>query len=61
MTLLFVCWYKNLIIETFILPQARWSDHLRKTTGRSWMRDAEDLTKWRAIGDVYVQQWIAMD
>lgn len=41
-------------------PQARWSDDLRKTAGRSWMREAIDRTKWREIGEAYVQQWTAI-
>jgi hypothetical protein len=35
-------------------PQARWSDDLRKTAGRSWMRLAEDRARWREIGEAYV-------
>jgi hypothetical protein len=27
-------------------PQTRWSDDLRKTAGRSWLRIAEDRAKW---------------
>jgi hypothetical protein len=38
-------------------PQARWSDDLRRTAGRSWMRVAEDRARWRDIGEAYVQQW----
>jgi hypothetical protein len=38
-------------------PNARWSDDLRWTAGRSWMRVAEDLARWRDIGEAYVQQW----
>jgi hypothetical protein len=38
-------------------PQARWSDDLRRTAGRSWMRVAEDRARWREIGEAYVQQW----
>jgi hypothetical protein len=38
-------------------PQARWSDDLRRTAGRSWMRVAEDRMRWREVGDVYIQQW----
>jgi hypothetical protein len=38
-------------------PQARWSDDLRRTAGRSWMRVAEDRARWREIGEVYDQQW----
>jgi hypothetical protein len=38
-------------------PQARWSDNLRRTAGRSWMRVAEDRATWREIGEAYVQQW----
>lgn len=40
-------------------PQARWSDDLRRTAGRNWMREAENRPKWRAIGEAYVQQWTA--
>jgi hypothetical protein len=38
-------------------PQAWWSDDLRWTAGRSWMRVAEDRARWRAVGEAYVQQW----
>jgi hypothetical protein len=38
-------------------PQARWSDYLRRTAGRSWMRIAEDQARWREVGEAYVQQW----
>jgi hypothetical protein len=37
-------------------PQARRSDDLRKTAGRSWMR-AEDWARLWEIGEAYVQQW----
>jgi hypothetical protein len=35
--------------------QARWSDVLRRITGRSWMRVAEDRARWREIEEAYVQ------
>jgi hypothetical protein len=38
-------------------PQARWSDDLRRTAGRSWMGVAEDRARWQEIGEAYVQQW----
>jgi hypothetical protein len=38
-------------------PQARWSDDLCRTAGRSWMRVAEDRARWRDVGEAYVQQW----
>lgn len=38
-----------------IASQARWSDDLFQTVGRSWMREVEDRTNWRAIGEAYVQ------
>ncbi|XP_046976516.1 uncharacterized protein LOC124542632 [Vanessa cardui] len=41
-------------------PGARWSDDLRKTAGRSWMRVAQERSQWRAIGEAYVQQWTEM-
>jgi hypothetical protein len=37
-------------------PQARWSDDLRGTAGRSCMRLAEDRARWLDIGEAYVQQ-----
>jgi hypothetical protein len=36
---------------------AKWSDDLRKTSGRSWTRVAEDRAKWRELGEAYIQQW----
>jgi hypothetical protein len=33
---------------------ASWSDDLRRTAGRSWMRVAEDQARWREIGEAYV-------
>jgi hypothetical protein len=41
-------------------PQAKWDDELRRKTGGSWMRVAEDLARLRAIGETYVQQWTVM-
>jgi hypothetical protein len=41
-------------------PQARWSDDLRRMTGRSWMLVAEDRARRREIGEAYVQQWTAV-
>jgi hypothetical protein len=38
-------------------PQARWSDDLHRTAGRSWMRVAEYRARWREVGEAYVQQW----
>jgi hypothetical protein len=37
-------------------PQARWSDDLRRTAGKSWMR-VEDRVRWREVGEAYAQQW----
>jgi hypothetical protein len=34
-------------------PQPRWSAQ----DGWSWMRVAEDRSRWRDIGEAYVQQW----
>jgi hypothetical protein len=41
-------------------PQTRWSDDLRRTARRSWMRVAEDRAKCREIGKAYVQQWTVL-
>jgi hypothetical protein len=38
-------------------PQARRSDDLRRSAGRSWMRVAEDRARWWDIGEAYAQQW----
>ncbi|PZC79989.1 hypothetical protein B5X24_HaOG215579 [Helicoverpa armigera] len=37
-----------------------YSDDLRKTAGRSWMREAENRSQWRTLGEAYVQQWTAI-
>jgi hypothetical protein len=42
-------------------PQARWSDDLRRTAARSWIRVAEDRARWREIGEAYIQQWTVGD
>lgn len=34
-------------------PQAMCNDDLRKMDGRRWMREAEEQTKWLAIGKAY--------
>jgi hypothetical protein len=36
-------------------PLARWSDDLRGTAGRSWMRVAEYRATWREIEEAAVQ------
>jgi hypothetical protein len=40
---------------------SRWSDDLRRTAARSWMRVVEDRARWREIGEAYVQQWTVVD
>jgi hypothetical protein len=42
-------------------PQARWSDDLRRTADKSWMRVAADRATWREIREAYVQQWTVVD
>jgi hypothetical protein len=37
--------------------QNAWSDDLRRTAGRSWMRVAEDRANWREVREAYVHQW----
>jgi hypothetical protein len=49
-------WRPRLGISSVGRPQARRSDDLRRTAGRSWMRVAEDRARWREIGEAYVQQ-----
>jgi hypothetical protein len=38
-------------------PQASWSDDLRRTAVRKWMRVAEVRARWREAEEAYVQQW----
>jgi hypothetical protein len=40
-------------------PQARWSDDLRTTTGRSWIQVAEDRARWGKMGEACVQQYMS--
>jgi hypothetical protein len=49
-------WGKR-VLEWRPRPQARWSDDLRRTAGRSWMRVAEVRARWRTVGEAYVQLW----
>jgi hypothetical protein len=49
-------WRPRLDKRTVGLSQARWSDDLRGTAGRSWMRVAKDRARWREIGEAYLQQ-----
>jgi hypothetical protein len=52
-----VCWvWLSLDKRSVGCPQARWSEDLRRTAGRSWMRIAEDRARWREVGEAYVQQ-----
>jgi hypothetical protein len=46
-------WRPRLGKRSVRCPQARWSDDLRRTAGRSWMRVAKDRARWRDIGDAY--------
>jgi hypothetical protein len=50
-------WWPRLGTRSGGRPQARWSDDLRRTAGRTWMRVAEDRARWRETGETYVQQW----
>jgi hypothetical protein len=50
-------WRQRLGKRSVGRSQARWSDDLRRTAGRRWMRVAEDRARWRDIGEAYVQQW----
>jgi hypothetical protein len=56
----FLEWRPRLGKRSVGRPQGRWSDDLRKTAGRSWMRVAEDRARWREIGEAYFQQWIVI-
>ena len=37
-------------------PPARWTDDLVKIAGSRWMQVAMDRSRWRSIGEGYVQQ-----
>ena len=36
-------------------PPARWTDDLVKIAGSRWKQEASDRTRWKSIGDAYVQ------
>jgi hypothetical protein len=57
LTLVLCYWRPRLGKRSVGRPQARWSDDLRRTAGRSWMRVAEDRARWREVGEAYGQQW----
>lgn len=38
-------------------PPTRWTDDLVKAAGIRWMREAQNRSKWRCLGEAYVQQW----
>ncbi|KAJ8718185.1 hypothetical protein PYW07_006115 [Mythimna separata] len=38
-------------------PPTRWTDNLARVAGIRWMRDAQDRSLWRRLGEAYVQQW----
>ena len=38
-------------------PPTRWTDDLVKTAGNRWMQEASSRSKWRSMGEAYVQQW----
>ena len=38
-------------------PPTRWTDDLARVAGIRWMRDAQDRSLWRRLGEAYVQQW----
>lgn len=38
-------------------PPARWTDDIVKSAGKHWMRAASDRTRWKSLGEAYVQQW----
>ncbi|CAG9122414.1 unnamed protein product [Plutella xylostella] len=43
--------------RSFGRPPARWMDDIVKSAGKHWMRAASDRTRWRSLGESYVQQW----
>jgi hypothetical protein len=47
-------WRPRLSKRSVGRSQVRWSDDLRGTAGRIWMRVAEDRAIWRDIGEAYV-------
>jgi hypothetical protein len=40
-------------------PQARLSDNLRRTAGRSWLRVAENRARWRAVSGLILIMGLA--
>lgn len=54
---LFHCSNSFITVTIYSTHQVVW---LFARDGRSWMREGENRTKWLAIGEVYIQQWIAI-
>jgi hypothetical protein len=45
--LLFIIYLFIYSVSSVGRPQPRWSDDLRRTAGKSWMRVAEDRARWQ--------------
>lgn len=42
-------------------PQRRWIDDVKQIAGSKWLQIAQDRSKWREKGEVYIQEWMAND
>ena len=41
-------------------PPDRWTNSITRMAGTNWQQVAMDRTKWKELGEAYVQQWIYM-
>ena len=39
-------------------PPERWTNGIKNIAGTNWQQMAMDRTKWKEVGEAYIQQWI---
>ena len=61
MTLKKICMYQIFYfkIHMELYLNLEWIDDLVKTAGSRWMQVSSDRSRWKSIGEAYVQQWTA--
>jgi len=42
-------------------PPERWINSIKRKAGTNWQKVAMDRTKWKELGEAYIQQWIETD
>ena len=39
-------------------PPERWTNSIKRTAGKNWQQVAIDRSRWKELGEAYIQQWI---